>query len=234
MDARENLAQIGEAVEATVAKGTARLRRGAGIGPPDDGPGPEWTAEGVCQFSPPRTLVSTQWIGEGTHARWSQAGHAAEKFADALAEPAQMFYEGGTAYVQHTDGSWRRRPWSARPDTRVSDDPLWPFDVLARALESGNPTSLQASDLLGVTVDVTRRELGINPPDRTIRQRLSPRYRRLDRATPIHVRLGNDGLVRRVSFLYLLEHQPEGWWITTEFLEFEPPVAWPIAEPEHH
>ena len=47
---------------------------------------------------------------------------------------------------------------------------------------------------------------------------------------PIDLRLSDAGLVQRVSFLYLLSHQPEGWWITTEFLEFGVPVAWPAIE----
>ena len=47
---------------------------------------------------------------------------------------------------------------------------------------------------------------------------------------PIDLRLSDAGLVQRVSFLYLLSHQPEGWWITTEFLEFGVPVAWPTIE----
>jgi hypothetical protein len=228
---QEHLTRVEEAIRATVAKQTARVRRGAGIGRPHEDPGPDWIAEGVCEFEPPRTLVSTRWLGPEAGSRWSDAGPAATQLADALSHPTQMFYDRGVSYAQLTDTSWGRRPWSPRVDARVSDDPLWTFDVLARALESGNATARREDGRLEITVDLTRPGLEVNPPDRTLRQRLSPRYRRLDRATPIDVRLSDDGLVQRVSFLYLLSHQPKGWWITTEFLEFGVPVAWPNIEP---
>jgi hypothetical protein len=188
--------RVAVAAERTVAERTGRLFAAWSDGStvPDDA---DRRCEGVADFVARRAHVWQIPLGTVRLATEFVERHGDDGDVAGLAEPQEMIYDGGNAYI-HVAGKWTGFFLGDAGGPRTVNDPMWPLDALFGAkdvIELGPDTvRAEATTRYCLTLDLARADAalraGITVP--------TGPYRAL-RQVPAEVWLDSAGRARRIA-----------------------------------